>query len=193
MVVRIHDKFRREHTAWSNMIQRCRTDAVARRRTTYAGYAGRGIRVAVRWRKFSNFLADMGRCPPGWTIERKNNNRGYTPRNCVWIPHAHQAANKRNNHRLTHRGATRHVSEWARRTGLHIQTILDRLRNGWSTARALTRPPRKARIREFRTGGPAQIRKLVRSGVLWCRNKHGRTFEHGLQVDCYVCRHRRYR
>ena len=55
--------------------------------------------MCERWRKFDNFLADMGEPPPGFTIERKDNSKGYSLENCEWIPHARQAQNKRNNWR----------------------------------------------------------------------------------------------
>ncbi len=61
----------------------------------YKDYGGRGIRVCARWRKFENFLADMGPKPPGLTIERENNNGNYEPGNCVWADWNTQAHNQR--------------------------------------------------------------------------------------------------
>lgn len=45
---------------------------------------------------FTNFFADMGPRPRGLTLERKNNNRGYMPGNCVWATTAQQNRNKSN-------------------------------------------------------------------------------------------------
>lgn len=42
---------------------------------------------------------------------------------------------------LTHNGQTLPVREWARRTGLHFNTILGRLRRGWTVADALRKTP----------------------------------------------------
>lgn len=64
------------------MIQRC-TNPNA---TGYANYGGRGIKVCKRWRTFDNFLADMGERPSGdHSINRRDNDRGYTPANCEWV------------------------------------------------------------------------------------------------------------
>lgn len=62
----------------------------------YHLYGGRGIRMCDRWlESFANFLADMGECPPGLTIERLDNEKGYEPGNCVWATHEQQAQNRR--------------------------------------------------------------------------------------------------
>ena len=44
--------------------------------------------------KFDNFLADMGERPNGTTLDRKNNDGNYTPKNCRWATKQEQAKNK---------------------------------------------------------------------------------------------------
>jgi len=46
---------------------------------------------------------------------------------------------------LTYRGATKHVSEWARLRGLAMQTLCSRLRAGWSPGEALDKPVQERR------------------------------------------------
>ena len=58
-------------------------------------WGGRGITVCDRWRDFANFLADMGERPPGFTIERRDNERGYEPDNCFWTTVIEQNRNRR--------------------------------------------------------------------------------------------------
>jgi hypothetical protein len=69
----------------------------------YENYGGRGIGVCERWSDFAAFLADMGpRQTSKHTIERKNNDQGYSPDNCVWATRAQQAKNRRKRKTATH-------------------------------------------------------------------------------------------
>lgn len=62
----------------------------------YRWYGGRGIEMCPRWRKsFLSFYKDMGPRPRGLTLERKDNNKGYEPGNCVWATWEVQRKNKR--------------------------------------------------------------------------------------------------
>jgi hypothetical protein len=60
----------------------------------YPRYGGRGIKVCSRWDSFSDFIADMGECPPGLTIERINNAGNYEPGNCKWATYSEQRRNQ---------------------------------------------------------------------------------------------------
>ena len=80
------------YRVWVAMLHRCRD----RSNTTYGG---RGIRVCARWDSkqggsFLNFLADMGKRPPGLSIDRINNDGPYEPGNCRWATPLEQARNK---------------------------------------------------------------------------------------------------
>jgi hypothetical protein len=105
-------------------------------------YRDRGISVCERWQSFENFLADMGERPPGKTIDRIDNDRGYEPGNCRWATPTEQQNNKRTNHRLAFNGETLTVCEWADRVGVNRMTLFGRLRTGWSVEKALTTPAR---------------------------------------------------
>lgn len=80
-----------EYNAWSAMRRRCLSPSCK----AYPNYGGRGIQICHRWSSFANFLADMGKRPPGMTLERRNNNGNYTPRNCIWASYAAQGRNRR--------------------------------------------------------------------------------------------------
>lgn len=107
---------------------------------SYHRYGGRGISVCPQWESYEQFVLDMGRRPPGKTIERKNNNGNYEPGNCVWATGIEQGSNKRNNRLLTFRGETHTVAEWTRRLGAKRSALKARLRYGWPVERALSTP-----------------------------------------------------
>ena len=120
------------------MKQRCRNP----NNPNYKHYGGRGIDYIDRWESFDAFLADMGERPVGMSLERKNNNKGYSKRNCVWASHAAQMRNRRTNHLLTLNGRTQCLQDWANELGFKAQSLYMRIHNyGWSVERALTTPP----------------------------------------------------
>lgn len=116
----------------------------------YERYGGRGIKVCERWRKFENFLADMGEPPPGLQIDRIDNEGDYCSSNCRWATRVQQARNKRNNRVIEYRGRAQPLAAWAEETGLNANTIRHRLNLGWSVERALTEPPKRPSLLKSR-------------------------------------------
>lgn len=81
-----------EYHSWNLMKDRCfNTNCPAFNR-----YGGRGITVCERWRdSFENFLADMGPRPsPKHSVDRINNDEGYSPDNCRWATDTEQVRNR---------------------------------------------------------------------------------------------------
>lgn len=121
------------YTVWANMHQRCSNKKLPQ----FCDYGGRGITVCERWRSFENFISDMGPPAKGMTIERKNNDLGYSKNNCVWADRFQQAANTRKNVRLTLNGRTLHVLAWARELNVSPYTLFYRVNKGLSPERVL--------------------------------------------------------
>ena len=71
--------YSRERNSWSAARQRCYNSNAP----NYKDYGERGITMCEEWGCFENFLRDMGDRPPGTTLERTDNNGGYTPRKPV--------------------------------------------------------------------------------------------------------------
>jgi hypothetical protein len=82
----------RAYMCWVSMKQRCLNP----NNRAYGNYGGRNISVCERWRRFENFLADMGEPPPGKSLDRYPNNDGnYEPGNCRWATPREQFLNQR--------------------------------------------------------------------------------------------------
>lgn len=133
------------YAVWHSMNQRCTNS----RHRQYKDYGGRGIKVCDRWRwSFADFYADMGPRPSGSSLDRIDNNGHYEPGNCRWATPRQQSANMRTNVRITHNGETLILQEWARRVGIHFDTLWRRLNvYGWSIEDTLTRPAQIRRPR----------------------------------------------
>jgi hypothetical protein len=128
---------RRAFKSWAHMRARCSnpTDAA------YANYGGRGIKVCERWGDFATFLADMGPPGAGQSIERLNNDAGYSPDNCIWADKTTQANNRRSSRLITAFGKTQTLAQWAKERGMRPGTLCMRLNGwGWDIERALTTP-----------------------------------------------------
>lgn len=100
--------------SWSGMFGRCDNP----RHPRYSSYGGRGITICDRWRGnrgFVHFLADMGERPEGLTLDRVDNDRGYSPGNCRWATPKQQA----NNRRKARKGVKRVEGVRARLDGSH--------------------------------------------------------------------------
>lgn len=82
----------REYRAWVGMLTRCYND----HNRKYRIYGGRGITVCDRWKtSYVDFLNDLGRCPPRFSLDRIDVNGDYAPNNCRWATASIQAFNKR--------------------------------------------------------------------------------------------------
>jgi hypothetical protein len=115
----------REYVVWSDMKRRCLNPNIK----NYHLYGGRGIAVCKRWNKFTNFFKDMGKRPTTkHSLERRNNNKGYSPANCYWATDYEQSRNKRTNVRYEMDGVSMILTDWAKKFNTHISTFKHRLK-----------------------------------------------------------------
>lgn len=81
------------YSIWMGMKNRCRNKNGER----YKDYGGRGIVVCNEWKDFTVFKkwADENGYSEELTIDRANNDKGYSPDNCRWVTQQIQTINRR--------------------------------------------------------------------------------------------------
>lgn len=130
------------YLSWFSMMRRCFGQNV----WNYSQYGGAGVTVCDKWKTFVGFLEDMGERPAGTSLDRIDNNLGYSKENCRWATAKQQARNKKNNVLITISGQTRCVTEWAEVSGIGENALRSRIRAGWANDRLLTpTEPRRKR------------------------------------------------
>ena len=78
------------------------------------------------------------------TIDRIDNDKGYSPDNCRWVTVKTQNRNARSNHLITFEGETHTLIEWCEIKGITRAALNNRINKyGWSINKALTTPVRK--------------------------------------------------
>jgi len=107
---------------------------------SYHRYGGRGITICDKWDDFDVFVKDMGLKPAGLSLDRRNNDKGYSKSNCYWATQQQQAENKSTMQVLTIDGDSKPIAQWAQQTGVRVKTIRSRLLYGWTVKRAVFAP-----------------------------------------------------
>lgn len=123
----------RTYKAWQAMFQRCK----GTNKHDYVTYFKKGIQVCRRWKKFENFLSDMGICPEGKSLNRLDNNKNYCKSNCNYATAKEQAINRYTTKLLTYKGETLCLSDWSIKLGLNRTAVSKRLRRGLSIQESL--------------------------------------------------------
>lgn len=123
---------------WSNIKQRCTNPANPR----YADYGGRGITMCKRWlNSFEKFYEDVGDRPADLTLDRIDNNKGYSPNNVRWVSRADNNRNSRRCVMVAIDGVEKPINVWCREFGVPYVTFKQRRRNGWDLVRAVSQKP----------------------------------------------------
>lgn len=128
------------YRAYKNMIQRCTNPNHPR----YKDWGGRGISVCKEWtddiQSFFEWAQASG-YKNGLTIERIDNDKGYSPENCRWATPSEQQHNKRNTKYIELNGETRSILEWAELSGVNANRINTRyFKLNWTAYDAIYTP-----------------------------------------------------
>lgn len=129
----------RTYRIWQNMKARCKYNS----HPYYNNYGGRGIKVCKAWESsFESFVNDMGYAEDGMSIDRINNDLGYSKENCRWSTRQDQGENMR----ITKLFFGKTLKHWHGCGGQRPKTVHERIRTGWPPLPAIFTPIGEAPI-----------------------------------------------
>lgn len=128
---------------WASMRSRCNSPSHA----AYADYGGRGIKVCEEWLHDYPAFRDWAYAngfEPHLSIDRIDNDGGYSPANCRWVTATVNNRNRRNSIWITAFGETKTIADWTMdsRCTVNGSTISRRINKGWSSEAAILTPKR---------------------------------------------------
>ncbi len=126
-----------EYGIWGNIVSRCTN----KKSHAWHHYGGRGIKCCERWKDFISFYEDMGERPsPEYEIDRVDNDGDYCKENCKWATRAEQLRNTRRNTLVEYEGKKQKLILLADKYGIDADTVMARIKRGWSVYDALNKP-----------------------------------------------------
>lgn len=132
---------RKLYFRWSDIKGRCYNP----NDSAYHNYGGRGIKMCPEWEDdffaFRDWAIANG-YDEKLSIDRIDNNKGYSPDNCRWTNAKTQSNNRRSNRYITIDGITKTMMEWSEYYNIDYHQIQKRLALGWSEKDAVTKPIR---------------------------------------------------
>lgn len=140
------DSKSRLYEVWRGMIKRCYNI----NNSAYCNYGGRGILICDEWmgeNGYENFKdwamangydpnAEKGEC----TIDRIDNDKGYSPDNCRFVSMKTQMNNRRTTRYVDYNGEKIPEAEFARIHDMNISTVRSRLNRGMTGEEILNTP-----------------------------------------------------
>ena len=131
----------RLYKIWGNMLNRCSNP----NNPVWYNYGGRGIFVCDEWKQYEGFRdwANNSGYNDNLSIDRIDNNKGYSPDNCRWVDANIQNNNRRNNCYIEYKGEIRTISEWAAILNIEYHTLYNRIKRGWDVEDAFNKPLRR--------------------------------------------------
>lgn len=115
------------YSVWQGMRRRCLTPSFRQ----WADYGGRGITICPEWDDFHQFVADMGPRPsPKHSLDREDNDKGYSPANCRWATKKEQQRNQRRTRMVTIEGKEYCARALSEISGVKTDAIVDRAAEG---------------------------------------------------------------
>lgn len=113
---------------WTAMKARCYN----KNNKNYNRYGLRNILICEKWLNYNNFKSwsSISGYKKGLTLDRINNDKGYSPENCRWTTMLVQSNNRKNGLYIKIKEESKTLSEWCRILGCNYSTVYTRLKAG---------------------------------------------------------------
>lgn len=126
------------YDTWRHIRRRCNNP----KDKAYKDYGGRGINVCDEWQNDPKAFCEWA-LSHGWrqglSLDRIDNDKGYSPDNCRWATRKVQNNNKRCTPHITYRGETHTIKEWSNILGIKYHTLFVRIKTrGWDLDRVFS-------------------------------------------------------
>lgn len=132
------------YSEWFSMVNRCHNPSAH----NYSRYGRRGIEVCEEWRyspeNFISWVESTGGRPIDSTLDRIDNDKGYSPENCRWASVSQQSRNKRSNRMITYKGISKCLSDWCNELNINTKTAISRFSRGWTVEEVFETPVDKS-------------------------------------------------
>lgn len=132
--------------------------------TSYKNYGGRGITICEEWLNQESLIIGR-RVTKGWlafqnwaysngykdnlTIDRIDNDKGYSPDNCRWVSVKTQSNNRSTNHFVIYKNRKQTLTQWCEEFNLPWATIQVRLnRLHWTVEKTFETPIKRYKKKE---------------------------------------------
>lgn len=134
-------EYDRLYRIWKAMRVRCNNPNTSE----YHRYGGRGIKVCEEWNNY--FVFQSWAYSHGYadnlTIDRIDNDKGYSPNNCRWITLKEQQMNRSSCFMITHDGRTQNLTQWCKEYDIDRHVLKKRLMAGIPFEEAVIRRRKK--------------------------------------------------
>ena len=111
----------------------------------YDRYGGRGIYICKEWKEsfeeFEKWALENGYTGK-LTIDRMDNDKGYSPENCRWTDWKTQENNKSNVKKYEYKGELKTITELAEMADIRTDTLRERIKRGMDIQKAVETPVR---------------------------------------------------
>jgi len=129
-----------DYNIWKGMKRRCNPKT---KEQSSIKYRQKGITVCEEWvNSFATFIKDMGERPgKEYSIDRIDNNAGYSPENCRWATASEQSINKDNTIHIEYKEYKGPLKVLCDKMNLPYKVIKCRIQGSkWSVEKAIETP-----------------------------------------------------